>query len=53
MGVLWYSQKGNSQEIFKISITKLLKLTARSNELTDCGLVTPYGDQDLGQNWHT
>ena len=25
--------------------------TLKLNELTHCGLLTPYGDRDLGQNW--
>ena len=37
--------------ILKISSVKLWPFYPGWDELTHCGLVTPYGDKDLGQYW--
>ena len=31
-------------------MTQIYMVALGANELTHCGLVTPYGDRDLGQN---
>ena len=36
---------------FKIIDTRLQQHLPGTNELTHWGLVTPYGDSDLGQHW--
>ena len=35
----------------EITLWKLLSQLSGTNELTHCGLVTPYGDMELGQHW--
>ena len=42
-------------EVYKDSGFVVVSTTGRNHAkmvtLTHCGLVTPYGDRDLGQNW--
>ena len=44
-------KKSPTKTSLKITSLKYLSNLLGANELTHCGLVTPYGDIDLGQHW--
>ena len=53
---LWHSPESNFTTSAQVTILwiiffKLLTHHPGANELTHCGLATPYGDRELGQHW--
>ena len=40
------------ENAFEYVACKIVAICSCASVLTHCGLVTPYGDRDLGQHWH-